>query len=471
MYAYRFLAGSPTIYPPLGALADSAGGLAGARILSLALMLGATVLLCLTATRLIGQTGALIASGLWALSEPVMRLTFATADPLSIFLTAFSAWLIVQAGYRRHRGELIAVAAIVLGLANVTAYWGLAVDPVVFAFAFLVWTRRMPPQQSLSCTAWLAAAWALFFSVLMTASHSWPGLFSTMFASNAPGNQGIAPTLSQTWEYTELIVGLGLIGGVLTLQSAHRNHAALVGAASFTAFLLLGLRGQTPWSIDKHLAYGIWFATISAGYACSRFVRSLPGTRRPLAAACCAAAFVYPAVTGWQSAWQRYHAWPNANAFISSFGRVAARSQGPFYLPGQEANIAEYYTHEGSDWTRWRGDISFDPTPRQHSSWNVYYTTQLRSGDYGVIALFYSTTFSSVRIPGNFLLSSKSSNSYQELLGLVGNNSGEPGLSALTLALEHDHDYRIAAVGHYNTSNISGTHAYGVYAIWQKKGA
>ncbi len=69
------------------------------------------------------------------------------------------------------------------------------------------------------------------------------------------------------------------------------------------------------------------------------------------------------------------------------------------------------------------------------------------------------------------MLSHRATSSYQELLGLVGNNSGEPGLPALTLALENDHDYRIAAVGHYNTSNISGTHAYGVYAIWQKKGA
>ena len=470
-HAYQFLPGSPSIYPPVGALADSVSGLAGARILSLAFMLGATVLLCLTASRLIGQTGALIASGLWALSEPVMRLTFATADPLSIFLTALSAWLIVQAGYRRHRGELIAAAAFVLGLANVTAYWGLAIDPVVFAFASLAWMHRMRPQQSLSCTAWLGTAWAMFFSLLMTASHSWPGLFSTIFESNIPGNQGIAPTLNQTWEYTELIVGLGLIGGALTLKSANKNHAALLGALSFTAFMVVGLRGQTAWSIDKHLAYGIWFATISAGYACSRIIRWIPGTRRPLTALCCAAAFVYPGVTSWQSAWQRYHAWPNANAFVSSFGRVAAKSQGQFYLPGQEANIAEYYTQQGSDWGRWSGDISFDPAAIPRSKWNSYYLGQLHSKNYGVIALFYSTTFSSVRIPGKILLSPKAGNSYQELLGLVGNNSGEPGLPAFTLALEKDHEYRIAAVGHYNTSNISGTHSYGVYAIWQKKGA
>ena len=50
-----------------------------------------------------------------------------------------SAWLIVQAGYRRHRGELIAAAAFALALANVTAYSGIVVDPVVIAFAFLAW--------------------------------------------------------------------------------------------------------------------------------------------------------------------------------------------------------------------------------------------------------------------------------------------------------------------------------------------
>ena len=44
-----------------------------------------------------------------------MRLTFATSDSLSVFLTALSAWLIVQAGYRHRRGELVAAAALVLG--------------------------------------------------------------------------------------------------------------------------------------------------------------------------------------------------------------------------------------------------------------------------------------------------------------------------------------------------------------------
>ena len=59
LYAYRTLPGSPILYPPLGALANNIGGLAGARILSLAFMLIATVLLYLTASRLIGRVGAI----------------------------------------------------------------------------------------------------------------------------------------------------------------------------------------------------------------------------------------------------------------------------------------------------------------------------------------------------------------------------------------------------------------------------
>ena len=72
--AYRTLPGSPVLYPPLGALASELGGLAAARILSLAFMLIATILLYFTASKLIGRTGALFAAALWALSEPALRL-------------------------------------------------------------------------------------------------------------------------------------------------------------------------------------------------------------------------------------------------------------------------------------------------------------------------------------------------------------------------------------------------------------
>ena len=106
--------GSPLIYPPLGALANSITGLAGARILSLAFMLCATILLYLTASRLFGRTEALFATVLWAICEPVIRLAFATYDALSILLTVLAVWVIVQVGRRRGRIALVAIAALSL---------------------------------------------------------------------------------------------------------------------------------------------------------------------------------------------------------------------------------------------------------------------------------------------------------------------------------------------------------------------
>src|SRR5215475_4705301 len=49
-----YFSGAPVIYPPMGALADSVGGLTGARVLSLVFMLTATALLWRTAGRLFG---------------------------------------------------------------------------------------------------------------------------------------------------------------------------------------------------------------------------------------------------------------------------------------------------------------------------------------------------------------------------------------------------------------------------------
>jgi putative flippase GtrA len=466
VYAYRTLTGSPVLYPPLGALANRIGGLAGARILSLVFMLIATVLLYLTASKVIGRTGALFAAALWAFSEPALRLAFATCDAFSVFLTALSAWLIVEAGHRYRRGEFVAAAAFTLALANVTAYSGIFIDPVVIAFAFLIWRTRMPVQQSLSCTAWLAGGWVLAFGLLMTASHSWSGLF-TLFVRNTDGYQGISPLLGEIWIYSALIIGLALMGAIAALRLNNRNNAALLGGLLFAAFIVVQLY-QNPRTIDLHLAYGIWFAAISAGYACNKFIQWLPGGGRQLAMLCCAVALAYPAVTSWQSAWERYHAWPNASAFISDFKYFVAKTKGTIYVPAREANIAEYYTPQGSAWTQWTGALSLDPVVSTGSGWQNYYSTSLQNGNYGLIVLFYTTTFSTAGLPENMVLPEQDTNSISNLLALVGDNSGEPGLPALTQALNASPEYRRVASGPYNTSNISGTHDYGTYVIWQR---
>jgi hypothetical protein len=466
-YADRLFSGAPIVYPPIGALADSIGGLASARILSLCFMLGTTVLLYLTALRLIGRRGAVISAALWALSEPAIRLTFATFDPLSVFLTTMSVWLIVQAGYRRHRAILVLAAAVALATANVTAYSGIVIDPVVVAFAFLAWLPDMQVRRAAFYTLWLTAASALVFALLIVASHSWSGLLFTVIARNIADHQDTVTILSNSWTYVGILAVLATIGSITACSTERRSRASLLLLLGLAVFVVPAaqLRDQTGWSLDKHLAYGAWFAAIAAGYGCDRLIRWLPGANRELIAICTTIAIVYIGVNGWQTTWARYHSWPDAHPFITALNVAMSQEQGRIYVPGHEENIAEYYSTQGQNWKQWGTSLSLDPGTLPRRAWSSYYSERLHTGNYAVIALFYSTTFSSAPdLPGNVLLNPKGRSTNSQLLGLVGTNSGEPGLPSLTRIIETGGQYKRVAIGPYDSP-----HNNGVFVIWQKK--
>ncbi len=93
-----YFSGAPVLYPPLAAAADSLGGLAAARLLSLCFMLGVTGLLWASTARLYGRRAALLASGLFATLAGTQFLgAFATFDAMALFLLALAAWLAVRA--------------------------------------------------------------------------------------------------------------------------------------------------------------------------------------------------------------------------------------------------------------------------------------------------------------------------------------------------------------------------------------
>jgi len=137
-------------------------------------------------------------------------------------------------------------------------------------------------------------------------------------------------------------------------------------------------------------------------------------------------------------------------------------------VPGHEANIAEYYTPEGNDWGRWSGTLSLNPILLTGETRVAYYTAHLQSQKYGIIVLFYSTTFSTSELSGSMLVSNQLGGPSANLLTAVAKNSGEPGLSALTQAIIASKEYSAVVWGTYNTSNISGTHDYGAYVIWRR---
>jgi hypothetical protein len=476
-YAHDILPGSPLLYPPLGALASAVGGVAGARILSLALMLGATVLLYLVTERLAGTTAAVIASTLWALTEPVVRLAFATADPLAVFLIAAGAWLVLEAGSRSRHGELVALAALALALANAASYQAIVVDPVFIGFAFLAWRPRLGTAQAAESAAWLTAGWVVFLGGTLTAGTSWTGFMAVVSGgggsgggsgTGAGGALSLVPVLTNVWSYAGLVIVLGLVGAVV--GRSMRGGGAVAGWAGILGWAaLFGLTAellfQSTSSIDRKLVYVLWFTAIAAGYGCAHLLRWLPGTKeraakKPLAVAVASVAIGYLALTAWQTAAGVYDGWPDAKAFIASFRPLAARSQGQIFVASQE-HVAQYYTRQGNAWARWNSDgLTLDPPVKPTVA---YYRKLLVQGDYGLVTLFYSTSFTTANFPVNALTSAHGRRESGQLLNSAALGSGEPGLSALTTALREDRAYRLVSSGPYDNAN---DHA--VYVIWQK---
>lgn len=458
------LSGSPVIYPPIGALADAVGGLAGARILSLLFMLGATALLFDVSARLFNRTVAVFAAAFWAISEPVMKLAFATYDPLSVALTALAAWLAVQVAHRKHRGELVLLTAAALALANVTAYPGVVIDPVVIAFAFVVWRSHMGRRAAWQCCAWLVAAWAVIFALAMTAGRSWQGIVDTVLERNFPDKQPMPLIANDVWVYSGFMIVIALVGVVLALGARNQKQRGLIVLLGVAILLvpLVQFKEQTAWSLDKHMAYGIWFASMAAGYAASIALRSvIANYRRVAAAAALTLALAYPGVQAWQSAWFDYHGWANASSFISAVRPILSKAPGQFYM-ASAIHIAEYYSPLGTQWWRWTsgGVPELTTTGVPQAVW----IKDLKSSNYGVIALFYPTSFSApANISGQLLLVPNESATSKALVNLAGANASQPGLPAMTEALESDPNYQIVAVGPYNSRSSSG-----IYAIWQK---
>jgi hypothetical protein len=466
------LSGSPIIYPPLGALANSIGGLAGARILSLVFMLGATVLLYCTASRLFGRTAAIAASALWSVTEPVLRLTFATYDPMSVSLTALSVWLAVEACYRERRYALVLASAASLALADVTAYSGIVFFPVVVVLAFIVWLPRMSTRHAVYCAAATAGGWLAFFGLLIIVSHSWSGLVETVLNRAIQDHTKTTVIVAEILSYSFLVMLLAVVGAVVAVVvEGYRRALPVIGLAC-AAFVvpLAQIHYHSVTSLDKHLAYGLWLAALPAGYGVAKLITMPPPRLRSAIALCCVIAFLYPMADGWQKAWNSFHAWPNSTSFVGALKPVAGQSKGPILVPAAALridHIAEYYTPAGADWRRWdSASISFDPGGIRRSELGSFYAQRLRARKYSVIALAFETR-PALKIPGNLYLPPLGSTAYSELISVMRLGRLGRGLPYLTRALEQDPSYRLIAIGPYgNSDHSAGANTPGLYAIW-----
>ena len=367
-----YFSGAPVLYPPLAAVADSLGGLAAARLLSLCFMLGVTGLLWASTARLYGRRAALLASGLFATAAGTQFLgAFATFDAMSLFLLALAAWLAVRAagpagggraaggGRYRSRVALLAATGLALAAADAVAYPTLLFTPVVLAIAALAARREQPGRAWLAALVTAGGSWLVLAGAALAAGGRayWRGITASTLARPA-ADAAVSTVLRSAYIWTSLILLLAVLGAAIALagrtESGGRALPAVLAAAA-----LLAPAGQavlhTTVSLHKHVVPGAWFAAIAAGYAMARLSRVDPGYGWAAVMALPIAAATLFGSLGQAGA--LFRAWPDSATAVAVL-RSAVRAHPGQYL-AEDYDVEAYYLRNLVPWPRWSGTWYF----------------------------------------------------------------------------------------------------------------
>jgi Dolichyl-phosphate-mannose-protein mannosyltransferase len=355
-----YFSGAPVIYPPIAALADSVGGLAAARILSLCFMLGVTTLLWAATARLYGRRAALLAAALFATLAGTQFLgAFATYDAMALFLLALAAWLgIRSAGCPfRARITLLVAAGFILAVADAVKYATALFTPVVLVIvALAVWQRR-------GGGAWLSAgltvgcSWLILILAAITAGGRdyWLGI-RTSTLDRPASDVAVTTILQHAYVWTSLVLVLAVLGAVLASRTEARAKLlpAVLAAAALIAPAAQA-RLHTTVGLQKHVVFGAWFAAIAAGYAMARLSRVDPGRGWVAVMAVPVAASTLFGSMGQAAA--LYRAWPNAAGAVSALRSAVAAHPGHYLA--EDYDVEAYYLRAEVPWPRWSSTYYF----------------------------------------------------------------------------------------------------------------
>jgi len=339
-----YFSGSPAVYPPIAALADDIGGLAGARILSLIFMLGATGLLYCTTYRLLDRRAAPAAAAFFATFGLGTELgAFATYDAMALFLTALAAYLVVRAGRAISGEPLLVLAGLVLALAATTKYATALWAPIVICLAALTatrgpWRYRALRAGRLTCYMIVPLTLAL---ITGGAEYVRGIAFTTLHRQIVTGTPPLR-VLDIAWGWLALLLLLGILGVVLIWHDSGRiEPIPLVLLAAALLAPIAQARIHDVTSLHKQVVFGAWFLCAVAGYAVSR-IAFLDG-KLSQSVIISAVLLAVSTATGFSQASTIYASWPSVAPAMPALARAIGTGPGTCPCLITQESAAEYY--------------------------------------------------------------------------------------------------------------------------------
>ena len=355
-----YFSGAPVLYPPIGAVADSLGGLVAARILSLGLMLAVTALLWAATVRLFGRRAALLATGLFATLAGTQFLgALATYDAMALALLALAVWLGVRAADcgPGARTALVIASAAALAAADAVKYATALFAPVVVVVVALAVWRRHRPGSAVAAAAIMASAWLALVAaaVVVAGSQYWQGITASTL-DRPVSDVAVGVVLQRAYVWTSLVLVLAALGALLAFRGTER--ARLLPTVLAAAALLAPAEQahlHTTVSLQKHVVFGAWFAAIAAGYALARLSRVDPGHGwAPVMALPIAASTLFGSMG---QADALYQAWPNSAPVIKALTSYVRAYPGHYLA--EDYDVEAYYLRQQVPWPRWSSTYYF----------------------------------------------------------------------------------------------------------------
>jgi putative flippase GtrA len=353
----QVLSGAPVVYPPLAAMVNAAGGLAAARLLSLAFMVGTTALLYFTTKRLFDARAAILAAALFAALAGTQFLSaLATFDAMSLFLLVLAAYMAVGRPNAYDTLTDVAcstvIAAFLLALANADKYTTALWDPVIVGLACCAppmvgypWRYGVGRALRFSVTV----ATFLVIGIAVGKAKYVHGILSTTVARSGGQigmHQAASAVLHDAWNWVGVVIVLTVVGAVVLVVSRQRFPKAAAGSLAVLAVLLVfaavaaplnQARIGTAVSLHKHVIFGAWFGCILAGYGLSRLFRA-----RVLIGAC-AGALALGLATANAATASGFYDWPTENpAFVTALKKIVQPGEEKYLISGY-ADIPGYY--------------------------------------------------------------------------------------------------------------------------------
>ncbi|HTU07844.1 MAG TPA: glycosyltransferase family 39 protein [Trebonia sp.] len=397
-----YFSGAPVLYPVLGALADSIGGLTAARALSLAEMLTVTGLLYTTSRRLFNERVALCGTLIFAVAEPTLFLgNLATYDATSLCLLAVAMWLVVRTAYFRWPGYLLAAPVLVLAVA--TKYAALLFVPPVVVLAGLAAPGISRRKAVLAPVTLGVTTGALLFGALyLGGADYFTGIkFTTL--TRFQGDNSASSLLWDSAQWIGIPFALAVIGAVAyayrpftergeeIAPAGGRLRRALLGALMAGSALLAPaeqIRIHTFTSLQKHVGFGLLLAAPIIGVGLARVIGD-HFRRTQIGIAVWGAALA----VGMTQANNLFNSWPNSSVLVADMARYLR--PGAHYLVEVD-EVPIYYLRQHSDAqpsqftsTYYIGVVG---QQGQFLTGNAGYVAAIKAGYFQMIAYNYQTT-------------------------------------------------------------------------------